>query len=609
MAQVQRCKPWGLALAGLLIAGQIGCGGSSAFGLQSDDNSTAQLTAVLTKHPSAAAPAPRNGTGDAMVVLTGGAPKFLAAYNLTKQKLAWRVAADIGSRISIGKDLAIALEGKDLVAHDLATGAVRWKSNVSGTLVGVTAAASHVIAVYKQGTGKPTWHVVALGAANGSQAWSNDSEGELGAPVVHGDIVMVPFLSQWLNLLDVATGKPLARLRGLEDQVAILRSTSDAAYFGSKRGMIRLDDKAASGRREESSFVTIKVPTQLARATWGVDAYSNIEATYSAADRTRLLWRGTHAGAFELPHATVHYFRFLFDFAQDGALRWVYNHPRVELVASEHVGTALVAVAVNGQLVALDPSTGGVMQRVDLGLGNVQVAGATFDADGWQPTGNEETESTHAALLTIAKDRDARFEAVKELAVAALAKESGPQVTADLLSILAEPRVAIKLKDQVVDILIKRKDVSALPALVSALSTHTDFVAGTEAAALGPVARAMAGLVGAKIDPAVAPQAIAALASHLEDPATTIGDLDNVIDAMTAVGGGREIAPLRTHLLAYRADPDTAGDEPWRLAIINALLRGGPPEVELLRSLADDKRTNSELAQAITAALRKKTAK
>ena len=156
MAHLHLSKSWGLALMSVLVAGQLGCGGSSAFGLQSDDNSTAQLTAVLTKHPSAAAPAPRNASGDAMVVLTGGAPKFLAAYNLTKQKLAWRVAADVGSRITIGKDLAVALEGKTLVAHDLATGAMRWKSNITGTLVGVAAGANHIVTVYKQGNSKPT---------------------------------------------------------------------------------------------------------------------------------------------------------------------------------------------------------------------------------------------------------------------------------------------------------------------------------------------------------------------------------------------------------------------------------------------------------------------
>ncbi len=582
------------------------CSGPSAFGLVSEDNSQAQLSAVLAAHPSDPTPHVRNTSGDAMVVVTGGTPKFLAAYDLTKQKLAWRVAADVASRIAIGGDYVVSLEGKGLVARALATGAVRWKVGLSGSLVGVAASANYVIAVTQRGTSKFVWQVEAFAAGSGSRSWSMESEGKLGAPVIQANVILVPFLSQWLNLLDIATGKPLARLRGLEDEVAILRATSNVAYFGSKRGMIRLDDKAAAGRRTESSFVSIKVPAQLGRATWGVDAYSNIESTYSAADRTRLLWRGPATGAFELPHVTVHYFRYLFDYAQDGTLRWVYDHPRVELVASEHIGSALLAVAVNGQLVALDPDTGGVLQRLDLGLGNVTLAGATFDADGWQPTGTSEVATTRAALVAIAKDRDARFDAVKELAVAALAKETGAEVTTELLGILAEPRVAMKVKDQVVDILVRRKDVSALPAFIDALAVRTDFVQGTEAAALGPVARAMAGLVGAKIDAGLAQKAVVALAAHLDDPATNIGDLDNVIDAMTAVGGGREIPALRAHILAYRGDPDTASDEPWRLAIINALLRGGAPEVELLRSLADDRRTDRQLAQAITAALGKK---
>jgi outer membrane protein assembly factor BamB len=584
----------------------LGCGGPSAFGLVSEDNSAPQIMAVLAAHPTSAAPRVRNATGKPLIVVTGGAPKFLAAFDLATQKSVWRVAADVQSRISIGSNYVVAQEGKQLVARDLSTGAVRWQVPLSGALVGASAGSSQVVVVTKRGTSKFTWQVSGLDATSGRSSWQTDSDGELGAPSVTADVAMVPFLSQWLNLLDIKSGKPLARLRGVEDQIAIVRSTSDGAFFGSKKGMIRLDDKAAAGRRADSSFASIKLPTQITRATYGVDAYTATEAMYSAADRTRILWRGPHGGAFEMPHTAVHYFRFVFDFAQDGSLRWAYSHPRVELVASEHIGTSLLAVSVDGNAVALDVDTGAVLQKIDLGLGNVQVAGATFDADGWKPSGSSEPTVTRDALVAIAKDRDARFDGIKELAVAVLAKENGPEVTSALLSILAEPRVSMKLKDQIVDILIRRKDVSAMPALVTALETRYDFVAGTEAAALGPVARAMAGLVGQKIEPAQAAKAVLALVNHLEDPATAISDLDNVIDALSAVGAGREIAALRAHALTYRADSDMASDEPWRLSIINALLRGGPAEVELLRSLADDARTNPTFAQAITQALQKK---
>ena len=133
----------------------------------------------------------------------------------------------------------------------------------------------------------------------------------------------------------------------------------------------------------------------------------------------------------------VHYFRYVFGFDLTGKLKWAYSNPRVELIASEHTGKAILGVSATGEVVALDPKTGAVMMKKSLGT-SAQVLGATFDADGWAPGGAEQPVETVAALVQIARDRDARFDRVKELAVAAMAKLPGGEVTKELLAILAE---------------------------------------------------------------------------------------------------------------------------------------------------------------------------
>jgi hypothetical protein len=299
----------------------------------------------------------------------------------------------------------------------------------------------------------------------------------------------------------------------------------------------------------------------------------------------------------------VHYFRYMFGFDLGGELVWAYSNPRVQLVASDHTGGAIVGVSSQGEIIALDPKTGAVKERKSLGLGQ-QVMGATFDADGWAPQGEGESVTTVASLVSIARDRDARFDRVKELAVSALAKLPGGLVTKELLAVLADKRAPQKLKDTVVDMLASRKDPASLPVLVDQLAVHSDYLAKTEAESLGPVAKAIASLAGTKLDPKDVAAAITALQTHLDDPATETEELIMVIRAMAAVGAGAERGALTSHLLLYHADDDVGADPSWQLAIVTALdVHGGPGEHEALRQVGADPRTKPGLSAAIKDAL------
>ena len=140
--------------------------------------------------------------------------------------------------------------------------------------------------------------------------------------------------------------------------------------------------------------------------------------------------------------------------------------------------------------------------------------------------------------------------------------------------------------------------------LVEQLATHDDFLRKTSPLALGPVAKAIAGLGGAKLDPAAVNAALVALQSHLDAPTTQVADLVFVIDAMAAIGGGKERPALGSHLLLYHADDDLGADAAWDRAIVIALeAHGGPGERELLRQVAADPRTKPDLVAVIRDAL------
>ena len=601
--------PWVAVALVALVESVPGCGGAT-FQLAAQDNDRGALTAALAQRHLSDQPAPINAARvPRAFVALGGPRKQVVAYDLGAGKLLWRQPADVASRIAVGGSFVVELEGKQLVARDQTTGAITWHVDVPGAFVGVAADRDRAYVVWSAGDtsiGGGSGTVAAYDGATGSELWHERADGALGAPAAQGGVVYVPYLSQWLSLVDGATGKQLARLRGLDEQISMLRVTSTDAFYGSKQGVFHLDATSASGSRKGGTYASVTVPAQLEHTQYGVDAYDPVQSGYSAADRARVLWSGMlGAGGY-----AVHYFRFVFGFDANGAMTWAYSHPRTELVASDDTGAAIIAISQAGDVIALDPKTGVV--RLDRAIGTSEpVLGATFDADGWTPPEPARTAAdqdrardpqaaTIDALVAIARDHDARFDRVKQLAVQALAKLPGGEVTRELLDVLADARAPDKLKGDVVDLLVERRDPASLPVLAAQLATHDDFIAKTTPAALGPIAKAIAGLAGLQLDHEAVASALAALQSQLDAPATQVPDLVPVIAAMAAIGGGAERAALVSHLLLYHADDAIGGDPAWAHAIVTALEdHGSPAEREILRAVAADPKTRPALRDAL----------
>jgi outer membrane protein assembly factor BamB len=592
-------------ICALAIAGAA-CGGKAVFRLSSDENNSYELAQTLQRRQLPAEPTPINEAhAPRLFALTAAGPgaqamKTIVAYDLVTGNVLWKADADVGSRISVGGNFIVALEAKQLVARDQARGAARWRVGVPGTFVGAAADRERAYVVYRDGA---RWWLAGYDGDSGRQLWKADASGELGAPGAHGGVVYVPFLKQWLSIVDGKTGAQLTRIRGLDQEISTLRVTSQTAYFGSKQGMFQLDARSASGKRDQATYGEVKIPAQLDGTTYGREAYDPVQLGYTAADRKRVLWTSVpvESGPMKLggDGYVIHYFRFLLGFASDGGLRWAYSQPRVELVAADHTGHVIAGLSSTGEVVALDPQTGAVRLRKSLGT-TAPVLGATFDADGWSPAGPGEPLETVAALASIARDHDARFDRVKELAVTALARLPGPEATSQLLGVLADARAPQRLKDTVGDLLVARRDPSSLAVLTAQLAAHTDYLAQTEPDALGPVAKAITGLGGLALDPKATAAALAALQSHLDAPATAPSELVQVIAAMAAIGGGAERLALGSHLLLYHVDTDLGADASWQKAIVLALAdKGGPEQRELLRQVAADPRTHPGLVTTI----------
>jgi outer membrane protein assembly factor BamB len=605
------------AVAAAICGLAIGCGGSGAFALTSDDNNPELLKAAFALRTPPAAGKPTNGSGKAMAFLVMRAnkkeniPQRLVAYDLEGKSQVWSVDTAVKSKVHVGRDFVAHLDGEGrLMGRDITNGSSLWLKKIGGAeFLGASADAERVYYVTRESATKPVWWLVALDGKSGNELWRADAPGQLGAPAAQGGLVFSPFLKQWLSILDARTGEQVARIRGIDEEISFVRTTSDNIYFGSKAGVFMLDERAASGKRAQSTYGSAELPDEL-RSHYYWDAFDKVQTGYSAYDRNRILWRGSAVGqgddaklGFAGDRIVAHTYRFFFAFdTSSGNLAWVYNHPRVDVIGSEHVGSVIAFASGFGELGALDPTTG---ERVYSAQIEGQLVGATFDADGWSPSEGDGTKpDTVAALTSIARDRDARFNDVKNFAVAALATLPGGEVTRDLLALINNERTPPKLYDKAVEVLVQRKDPAGLPFLTEALSVRHDFITDAKPRAVGVVARVIAAMGDAQVDATARGSAVEALLYHMQSPETSLGDLAEVIKALGAIGGGDALPAIRQFLVAYRADPSFSNQIAAASAAIDVLLRdGGARDREVVAFVAEDPRTEQGIAEYAQRAL------
>jgi outer membrane protein assembly factor BamB len=581
-----------LALGGTLLAS--GCA-EPAFSQHTRDNDVGDLARALAH---ASAPAERSGHAMAFLVTDGK----LVGYDMTDGKIAWEQPSDVRSRVVVGAGLLAYRQGdRDIVVRQSASGAERTKVTLGEgeTFVGLTLDGDRL--VYAAQTNDKRAAVVSVDGT-GKQLWRIATADAVGAPAARGGLVAVPFAHQNLALIDGLTGKELARVRATDEAISFVRAMPEGLFYGGGRGVYRLDDKSAAGSRAGSSYAEAKLPGEQVRTAYSWDGYQPAQAALGAFDRNRLLWRGRDVGAgFRDDLAVLHSYRFFFAFdARAGKLRWVYAHPRTDVVASEDAGSAIVFASADGDLGVVDVRSGAarIVQRTGL-----RIAGASFDADGILAGANA-TPPTPAevarTLEQIVWDRDARFGAVKVFAVDALGDVAGLPVSLALLKIVraqpgpnGPPPAAQK---QAGEELVARRDRLAAPELMSALAEHYDFLEDKQPRGLDVLARALAALDAKDAVPLLAAQ----LASH-ETPESALRDITS---SLASLGGPQATEALSEFLLEYHADGDFALD-PAPLAIAaEALVKEGGVEARRAAVyVADDPRTLAPVARQLRATL------
>jgi outer membrane protein assembly factor BamB len=534
-----------------------------------------------------------NATGHAMafLALTSTAGPKIVAYDLTREKVAWRQDDDVAMRVVVAKPAAVyARRDGSLIARDVASGERLWQKSLpsGGKRMGYAAEGDLVCEVTLPSAGVHDAKLGCYDAASGSNRFHVDLPGDAGAPAIRGGLVAVPRRSQFISLVDGANGDVLAHILSREEAATFVRALPEGLFFGS-RGVYLASAETAAGKRDSGGYIQAKLP-EFVRAFYYWDMYRPEQEDYSAVDRNRILWRVAADGArarFADDLVVVHNFRFFFGLdAGTGKLRWAYNHPRADAVASERTGRAVVFVAADGGFGAIDLATGQRTWEASLGeTGGFTVRGATFDAEGFEPAGKGgRAEPVAKTLANILWDPDRRFVDVKIYAIDELAKLPGRDVTTELLRALEATELPGLVAQKATEALVARHDPETVQLYIRALHTHGDYVEDKRAPRLDVLARAVATTKAREVIPA--------LVAHLRLPDTDPSVVRDIADAALATGAREALEPFQDYLLLYRADAAfLRAPVPLQAAAEVLMKLGGPSERALLLFVAEEPRT------------------
>jgi outer membrane protein assembly factor BamB len=538
----------------LLVATALGCGGGSArvgarFSTDWTDDGGASIGRVWDKVGAAAIPP----SADVVVGVAGNTDKLVGLPLGGGSK--WTFAHPIDARPVLAGGVVVGSGGGEVFALDARTGAVIWRRPTGGLPVLGAGDDGSVTAVTFKRAGGVGCTLLAV-THDGQVVAQIETDKALGAPAVVGHLAFVPWVGQYVSVLDLSSGDEIARVT-LREQTSRAWTQSGALWFG-QGTFVRFDAHirdASKGQATRVALPSRELPGSPVLVPSGSEP---VPVLTSAADKVHLYARpeGTDAGASvsdDRWYAT--YFKLAMGFgAGQGKLGWVHLH------GADFVGGAAASGGValcdeQGKVTTLDAKTGAVVSEADLGeplkacvvgVDAQRVNGATGEV---QPLAQQLADAVRADDLTLV--------VAQRLLLRELSTLEDETATKTLVDIASDPRTSPDMMPDARKALANRRNGAAI--MEAALARHYDFLKDI---LLPPPVGPMAQALGAMKEKGAA----AVLASHLLDPADTVDDVKQTAAALAVVGGSDQLPILRQFFGMYRA---RAEDDDMAAAVVS----------------------------------------
>ncbi len=588
-----------------LVAALASCGGAPVFQYHFPENRSGQIETVLDRLESARPSEAGRAGGEAVIVLSrAGQPGGLLAFDVVRGRAAWTVDLPVDSPPFVGGGVVVVRSGDELVSFSLADGDELGRRGIDEdmTLMGVSIDGGVVAATLGGGTGG----VAATGRYG--ELWIMDeglsrrvaairAEKLLGAPAVAGGLVFLPWDSQMISAIDASTGAEICRLNLADEMVSWVVAAPEGVFYGSK-GVFRLTRASESGTKAGSAYVPIEWvdPEYPGQPALHFDAFEGIaNGDPSARARVRLAWhpapgRGERDVGFADDRLYFVYYRYVVAVrpaSRDPAWVRSLESPAAEVFA---VPGGIWVVEESGAARFLAAADGADAWVGDVGT---RVRRAAFRVSGFVPSPGAAGRpgGMRRQVMDALLDPDTQAVPVRRMLLVLFGRSEDADVSRDLLVVLRDPAMPAEMRDAAARSLRLRRDGAA--HLKDALGDRYDFLRDVPAPPVGVIAGA---LMNMNERPAVS-----ALLGHLADPSTSLGDLEELIRAIVALGDPTAMEPLRKFLAMYHADTEFAVSlGPLVAAAMGILAHGGEAGERHIETLIADPFTGGALRAALT---------
>lgn len=467
----------------------------------------------------------------------------------------WTFAHPLDARPVVAGGVVIASGSGEVFALDAHTGAVVWRRPTGGIpMLGAGDDGSVSVVTFKRAGGVGS---SLLGVTHDGQVVAQiETDKALGAPAVVGHLAFVPWVGQYVSVLNLSSGDEIARAT-MRDQTSRAWTESGSLWFG-QASFVRFDARirdASKGQATKVGLPARELPGTPALMAPGSEP---IGALSSASDKVHLYARpqGTDAGAAitdDRWYAT--YFRLAMGFGtSQGKLAWVHSH------ASDFIGGAaasggLVLCDEQGKVTTLDAKTGGVVSEADVGE---PLEACVVSVDGQHVTGTPaDTKPFVQQVADAVTNDDLQLVVAQKLLLRELSSMEDDTATKTLVDLASDPRTSPDMLPDARTALANRRNGASY--MEAALARHYDFLKDVlRPPPVGPIAQAL----GAMKDKGAG----ALLASHLLDPADTVDDVKQAAAALAVVAGPDQLPTLKQFFGMYRA---RAEDDDLAAAVVS----------------------------------------
>jgi hypothetical protein len=214
---------------------------------------------------------------------------MLFAWDLEQAEMMWSRPVEAKSMPAVAGDLVVIHEADGIVARHLKDGGKAFDVDKDARLVGADGDGKFAAISLEMGE-ESNPRGILVGAQGGKKKWTNDLKLPVGVPAVANGLVVVPWASQRISLLDAMTGEEQTRFHIMDTVVGHAFVYGENVFTG-QLVVFRVNKQIEAGTKEKITYYKPFARSYPSQPPFMRDGYEPLPPPSDARWRIRLLWK------------------------------------------------------------------------------------------------------------------------------------------------------------------------------------------------------------------------------------------------------------------------------------------------------------------------------